>query len=339
MPVKPRGSTFQAYFVFNKKRYRRSFPTQEQAEAWEEQSKRQLTEGLSVETAPKTPAGIDMKTLQAKVFDRYWRGTRSEAHARINSDDVANLIGYEVPVSSVTQLTIDYVVSELKRRNLSNATINRKLSALSKMLKFAEDRGWIDRRPKIERLRENTHRIRWMTNAEEETVLKTCRFLGFTDLADLVVVLTDTGMRLSEALKLHSKDIDSGMIRVWQNKADYPRSVPMTKRVREVVERRSGDGELFPKLTFDMAQHQWQRVRDIVGMAGDDQFVLHMLRHTCASRLVQRGVSLPVVKEFLGHKSIQTTMRYAHLAPRHLMDAVSVLEPATESGPSLSLAK
>ena len=58
----------------------------------------------------------------------------------------------------------------------------------------------------------------------------------------------------------------------------------------------------------------------------DTQFIPHALRHTCASRLVQRGVSLLVVKEWMGHKSIVTTQRYSHLAAQNLFDAARVLE-------------
>ena len=52
----------------------------------------------------------------------------------------------------------------------------------------------------------------------------------------------------------------------------------------------------------------------------------HTLIHTTASRLVQKGVQLVVVKEIMGHKSIQTTMRYDYLQPANLVDAISVLE-------------
>jgi site-specific recombinase XerD len=63
-----------------------------------------------------------------------------------------------------------------------------------------------------------------------------------------------------------------------------------------------------------------------MGLGEDNQFVPHALRHTCASRLVQRGVPLKVVQEWLGHKTILTTMRYAHLAQSNLMSAMQVLE-------------
>lgn len=55
--------------------------------------------------------------------------------------------------------------------------------------------------------------------------------------------------------------------------------------------------------------------------------------------MVQRGVPIPVIKEWLGHKTIQMTMRYAVLAPTNLMAAVSALEPAPighNGGPAMA---
>ena len=51
-------------------------------------------------------------------------------------------------------------------------------------------------------------------------------------------------------------------------------------------------------------------------------------RHTCASRLVQNGIPIQIVKEFLGHSTIQTTMRYAHLCSKQLFEVVDRLETA-----------
>jgi len=57
-----------------------------------------------------------------------------------------------------------------------------------------------------------------------------------------------------------------------------------------------------------------------------------MLRHTTASRLVQRGVDIYVVKEIMGHKDIKTTMQYAKLNNKTVMDAMKVLSnnPGTD---------
>jgi site-specific recombinase XerD len=101
----------------------------------------------------------------------------------------------------------------------------------------------------------------------------------------------------------------------------------MTDRVREILVRRSNQttsGALFPFDNFWMAR-VWERMREHLGLQDDVEFIPYALRHTCASRLVQRGVSLLVVKEWLGHTNVTTTQRYAHLSPRNLMEAVRVL--------------
>ena len=57
--------------------------------------------------------------------------------------------------------------------------------------------------------------------------------------------------------------------------------------------------------------------------AGISFFTWYCLRHTFASRLVMAGVDLRTVAELMGHKTIQMTMRYAHLAPAHKLAAVA----------------
>ena len=63
--------------------------------------------------------------------------------------------------------------------------------------------------------------------------------------------------------------------------------------------------------------------RNILDLNGD---VWHTLKHTTASRLVQNGVPLVTVKEIIGHKTISTTMRYAHLQPANVVAEIETLE-------------
>ena len=66
--------------------------------------------------------------------------------------------------------------------------------------------------------------------------------------------------------------------------------------------------------------------KDAVDRAKIENFHFHDLRHTFASRLVMAGVDLRTIQALMGHKSINMTLRYAHLAPEHLKKAVEVLD-------------
>lgn len=65
-------------------------------------------------------------------------------------------------------------------------------------------------------------------------------------------------------------------------------------------------------------------------------FSWHCLRHTFASRLVMAGVDIRTVQELKGHKSIQVTVRYAHLAPKHTLAAVERLAAPTTASADVS---
>ena len=162
-------------------------------------------------------------------------------------------------------------------------------------------------------------------------------------LKDLIVLAVNTGMRRGELTSLQWGDIDfaSGFIDVRSSednptKSGSDRRIPMTQDAREVLRRLQserhgrGPGEHVLKGYYGdplCGDYAGKRFKHYVRKAKlDERFCFHSLRHTCASWLVQRGVSLPMVQEILGHADSTTTQRYAHMAPDALKQAMAVLD-------------
>lgn len=266
-------------------------------------------------------------TVTSLVPSVGWRGSKSEKTSRINATTALNYFGPDKALDDITIDELDEYVAFLEEEGKSDATINRKIAALSKMMTVAMRGGGLSVKLPMPRRKEGAGRIRYLTSIEEKQLLQLLDQWGMRNVHDAVIVLADTGLRVGELLKLEVKDIqpETRMIHIWENKGDTPRSVPMTKRVWDIIKKRMIVGRLFP-YRYHWLRSAWERARVVMEFADDPQFVPHALRHTTASRLVQRGVPLKVVQEWMGHKTIQVTMRYAHLAPINLMNARDMLE-------------
>lgn len=332
--VSKRGSSWQASFYWQGERLRKSFPTQAEALRWEADTRERLTKGQSLESI-----GVGTRMTLRQLADlteaRFWKGTRNGERAAANADEVLARLGEHRDPASVTAVDIDQLVQWLRddRKN-SGGTINRKLAALSKILKYGQDRGLIDRVPKLERMKESQHRLRWYTPEEEARVLKHLVTTGQQDFADLVVFLADTGARLSEACGIEWRDIDTVYARFFRTKSGKSRAVPLTSRLRDVLKRRfeaaPTQAAVFPEWDRISAWKRWDAARKACGLT-DAEANLHAWRHTYASRLVQNGVSIAVVQQLLGHATLSMTMRYAHLAPSNTLQAVAALEKAVST--------
>lgn len=334
MPVQPRGSGYLATVHFKTERFRRQFNTKAEADLWELDSKSRLLRGeLPIMGDGEAGAPANLEVLLDQCYKRHWAGSKGERTTMINAKRVIHDLGNISPAKVSTQ-AIDALVLEWQREGTSNATINRRLAALSKMLTFAMERGYIQVKPKIDRLKEKEGRIRFFSAEEEVAILRWFSTSDNQDMYDLVVLGLDTGFRKGELLKIEGRDKRDNMLSTWDTKNGKYRTVPLTKRAQAVLNRRietHPEGLLFPGVTEDSTRYHWDTMREFLGFADDEQFVFHVLRHTFVSRLVQRGVPLKVCSELAGHKTIITTMRYAKLAPTNLIDAINLLEPQQET--------
>jgi len=152
-----------------------------------------------------------------------------------------------------------------------------------------------------------------------------------------------TGTRVGEIINLQWKDIDFNMkiIRISNSKTFVTKSradriVPMCKIIYELLKER------FPKMitvgkpnyvfakksgykfSSSYVSHRFKLACRKSKL--DERYRFHDLRHSFASELVQRGISIYVLKELLGHSDISTTQIYAHLQNHNLMEAIKVFD-------------
>ena len=275
----------------------------------------------------------------AKVSEQVrYAGSGDERKALGNLRLLLQHFGHATKLDDITTSIVDEYVLKLKVAGNKPATINKKLAILKGVYTDAIRRDGCNKRPHIPSLKVTATRLRFLSIEEEDALIDWCCTKNELAVCRVFIVLMDTGMRVSELFRVIPADVDlrQNIISVWKTKADKPRSVPMTDRVRQIVwrciEHRNLSGSVFSNVRRGHMEYVWDCARNDLGMRGDEHWVLHMLRHTCASRLVQQGVDLYVVQKILGHKSISETEKYAHLANPQLRDAIAKLE-AVNSGP------
>lgn len=140
------------------------------------------------------------------------------------------------------------------------------------------------------------------------------------DNYDLVVLLLDIGARYSEVAELSWQQVDliNKTILLKRSKTNNEAVLYMSNRVYQVLKRRS-ESKVHQKWIFtdksgnNPRKHSTIAIRRAIENAGIEDFRVHDFRHTCASRLVQNGMTVQETAHILGHTNIATTMRYAHL--------------------------
>jgi integrase len=330
MSVHKRGKKGTYYFNFtiNGKKYFRSTGTTSKREAKliEHAERQKLMKETKLSPQEKA-ARTTLKDAIEITYQSKWKNNKDATGTHRKALRILEIVG-NVPVGQINEDTIELFIKTLEATHVQGATINRYQATLKTILKQLKQPTDI-----FKPYKERKGRIRVVSREEEQALLMLLRETAkpvYLETADLIECLLDTGCRLSELLDSTYKDntdFDAKQIRIWVNKGDKPRSVPMTTRVKSILLART---DLNPIRPFTITKYQadkcWAWVRKHMGLDNEPDFCIHACRHTCASRLVNAGVDLYIVKEWLGHSSIKITERYAHLDPRKLAQAVELLE-------------
>ena len=321
-----------ADFMSDGQRYRKQFPTYEEAGAWEAELKKRIRLDMPyAEMLEGKGASMLLTELLDKTFLRFWENSANERKQLSNIRLLEEYFGASCPIHTITTTKLDDFVFSMERRGLSASTINSRLNTMSKAFKFAVDRSYLKGLPKFERKKTTGNgRIRFFTEEEETDILDALEADGRTEFAAFTRWMLDTGMRPIEARfspqTAVRQDPELGwLIDLRKTKNCYPRTIPLTKRAYEAFEYLSDQPMPFARFTESYIRRNWDFVRECTNDT-DSEYVFYLTRHTCASRLVQRRVPLQIVKEWMGHKTFEMTLRYAKLFPSNMLDGRNALE-------------
>jgi len=249
--------------------------------------------------------------------------------------------------TGMVQKYVDDRMHEMTRyRRLPRpATINRELMCLSAIFREAVKRDYVDRNPVrgVKQMAEQNQMLRYLSDEEEAALLKVCN----TGLRPVVICALHTGMRREEILSMtwESVDLDERLVCVRFSKSKKKRFIPINEELLELLKSLPRLKDCPYVFANPETRDRWCDQKVAWAYAVRKSKVkgirFHDLRHTFASRLMQRGVPLKAVQELLGHGSIVMTMRYAHLAPGDLRHAVELLSRkiTTQSATQVESAK
>ena len=273
------------------------------------------------------------------VYKRRKNGTKSATNFLIGMKHNIKALG-DLPVNKITRPMVNKMMDILKQEHKnSNAVVNQKMGYLRVVLQEMEEDGFIEmiKMPKP-RPTKNT-KVHYLTKDMEEELLDYLKKQSFIhinktsllqEIHHIIVCLIDLGCRVNELLSLEKRfvDFDNNQINFNDRKNDQAVAVPMTNRVQDTMKIfccNKKDFDNIFSLNYSELNAIWQKARKDLGYADKKFYTLHLCRHTCASRLVQRGVPILLVKDWLGHEDIENTMIYAHLQPKALHSYVEVL--------------
>ena len=232
-------------------------------------------------------------------------------------------------------------VRKRKQEGRAASTINKEVGLLSAAINYAKrEWGWDINNPAQGcRQREPEGRVRWITRREVTALIRAAEIdPRSSHLPDFIRLAAHTGCRKGELLGLEWRrvDLQAGLIHLEaeHTKTGRRRSVPLNREARNaIISRARFKVQHCPSSQWVFCRKDGTRIADVkrsfataCRRVGIEDFRIHDLRHTCAAWLVKEGVPLIEVRDLLGHRTIQMTERYAHLAPENIRAAVALLE-------------
>ncbi len=279
---------------------------------------------------------IGFKTFAQSFLDDYMMTVRRNFRPDVYR--LQKLCDYleDVDLRTITPMTIERFRKSKLIEGRTKLTCNRYLQLLKRMFSVAIEEGYVEENPvqKVKLYSEkDTQKERILTEAEEERLMENCSDY----LKSIITVALNTGMRRAEILNLQWNQVDfkARRIKVERTKSGRVRFIPMNEVLfNELSRQRSESGQSPYVFTNPETGKQYIDMKTgfkgALRRAGIEGLRFHDLRHTFASRLVEKGADIETVRDLLGHHSITITQRYIHSNNDRKKAAVELLNGKIE---------
>lgn len=252
-----------------------------------------------------------------------WQSFCGAIHYHTNA--ILKFFGKDKKINTITQMDISNFINSCRNAGLQDSSINVHLSKLATIFNRLLEDEIIDKKIKVKKIKLRSKEKNIISQEMEEIFLSNIKKEVHRDL---VVLLLETGLRINEALNLKKEHIDlqEGFLYIYANKTDTPRAVPITSRVREILSKRIGNADLFPRVRYNAFYTMLKNAVKAAGLPED--ITVHSLRHTCLSRLAKNGANASLIMAWAGHKKLSTSQQYIHMNPQDLKNFANKLDNA-----------
>lgn len=288
-----------------------------------------------VKSKPTSSKNLNVSDAIVKYWDEIGQYHKNRKTTAANLEYIENILGKQQLMCHINDGDVAAIIAKKRGTNVSPATVNRSVTEPMRAVWTRARKTWKIEVQDIDwpdhMLKEPKERVRELSQDEELKLFEALR----PDFHPIVRFALLTGCRMQECLDLEWRNIDwnVGKFEVT-GKGDKTRSIPLAGEVRALLWKlpRACD-QVFTYVTHHKAHKPGTvlrmnreglktMMRRAIDRSGIVDFHFHDLRHTCATRLLRRTGNLRLVKELLGHSSIETTLRYAHVTDDDLRDAL-----------------
>ena len=326
-----------------RKRVRKLSPVQTKrgAERYERELRRKILDGVYDPFSPNPESrvptlaewSVEFMEGYAKAHNRPAERKKKESVLRVH---LLPFFG-RVPLDQISKPDIKRYQSRKLKTGLNPKTINNHTGILGKIMAEAVEHELIDIVPRVKALPETPPKEKYLSFEDADRLIAGAEEGQWRNMITLAL---KTGLRQGELLGLQWQDVDihERILHVRRNyhrgmvtppKTNRNRSLPLCDNAVEALQRqhhRKGDWVFCDAEGEPLTDNACKSpIRRACKRAGIECITWHVLRHTFCSHLSMKGVGAKAIQQFLGHSTLNMTMRYSHLDTSYTLEQVQKL--------------